>query len=86
MAATSGRGFAVPPPPVPGPLYPILIDGVGCCPPEDVGGPCGYSDFIDTVADPNHERHDELTDWIGGTFDPLAPNIDERAKAVDALA
>jgi hypothetical protein len=71
---------------VPGLPYPILIDGTGACPPEDVGGPWGYSDFIDALADPNHERHAELKEWIGDTFDPLAFNIDERAKAVDALA
>ncbi len=49
--------------------------------PEDVGGPWGYRDFIDALADPNHERHAELKEWIGDTFDPLAFNIDERAKA-----
>ncbi len=71
---------------VPGLPYPILIDGTGACPPEDVGGPWGYSDFIDALADPNHQRHAELKEWIGGNFDPFAFNIDEHAKAVDALA
>lgn len=71
---------------VPGLPYPILIDGTGACPPEDVGGPWGYSDFIDALADPNHQRHAELKEWIGGNFDPFAFNIDEHAKAIDALA
>jgi hypothetical protein len=71
---------------VPGMPYPILIDGAGACPPEDVGGPWGYSDLIDAITDPNHERHAELTEWIGGTFNPLAFNVDDHAKAVDALA
>ena len=71
---------------VPGMPYPILIDGAGACPPEDVGGPWGYGDFIDAINDPNHERHAEMTEWIGGTFNPRAFNIDDHAKAVDALA
>ena len=71
---------------VPGLPYPLLIDGTGACPPEDVGGPWGYSDLIDALADPNHQRHAELKEWIGGNFDTFAFNIDEHAKAVDALA
>jgi hypothetical protein len=71
---------------VPGLPYPILIDGAGACPPEDVGGPWGYCDFIDALADPNHERHDELKEWIGGTFDPLAFDVGKHARAVDTLA
>jgi hypothetical protein len=71
---------------VPGLPYPILIDGTGACPPEDVGGPWGYSDLIDALADPNHQRHAELKGWIGGHFDPVAFDSDEHAKAVDALA
>ena len=71
---------------VPGLLYPMLIDGAGRCPPEDVGGPWGYGNFIDAVADPDHERHAELTEWIGGAFDPGAFDIDAHARAVDAYA
>lgn len=71
---------------VPGMLYPVLIDGTGRCPPEDVGGPSGYSEFIEALADPSHERHAELAEWTGGSFDPLAADIDARARAVDALA
>jgi hypothetical protein len=55
---------------VPGPPDPILIDGTGACPPEDVGGPWGYGDFINALADPKHERHAELKEWIGETFNP----------------
>ena len=71
---------------VPGVLYPILIDGTGRCPPEDVGGPWGYSEFIEALADPNHQRHVELAQWMGATFDPLAPDIEGHAQAVNALA
>jgi hypothetical protein len=66
--------------------YPILLNATGRCPPEDVGGPWGYNDLLEALADPSHERHDELTEWIGGSFDPLACKVDELAKAVDTLA
>jgi hypothetical protein len=71
---------------MPGLPYPILLDATGRCPPEDVGGPWGYNDLLEALADPSHERHDELTEWIGGSFDPLACKVDELAKAVDTLA
>ena len=50
--------------------YPRLIAAKGRCPPEDVGGPWGYADYIEAIADPTHDRHDELIDWRGPGFDP----------------
>jgi hypothetical protein len=29
----------------------------------------GYYEFLDAIADPKHEQHDDLVDWTGG-FDP----------------
>lgn len=71
---------------VPGLSYPILIDATGRCPPEDVGGPPGYSDLLEILADPRHERYTEMMEWIGGTFDPRSMKIEDHAKAVDELA
>jgi hypothetical protein len=71
---------------VPGLLHPVLIDGTGRCPPEDVGGPWAYREFVEALADPNHERHTELTQWMGEGFDPLAADIAGHARAVDILA
>ncbi|MCW1413036.1 plasmid pRiA4b ORF-3 family protein [Rhizobium sp. 1AS11] len=40
------------------------------CPPEDIGGPWGYREFIEALADPDHERHEELIEgWGGNQFD-----------------
>jgi hypothetical protein len=50
--------------------YPVCLDGSRACPPEDVGGPYGYEEFLEAIADPKHERHAELLQWIGGKFDP----------------
>ena len=71
---------------VPGLAYPILIDAVGRCPPEDVGGPPGYDEFLDALADPAHERHAEMKDWVGEAFGPTAANIEALSADVAALA
>ena len=39
---------------LPGIAYPRLIEATGRCPPEDVGGPSGYHEFLDAIAHPNH--------------------------------
>lgn len=44
---------------------PMLIEATGRCPPEDVGGPWGYQEFREALADPSHERHAELAEWWG---------------------
>src|SRR6516162_3985581 len=38
--------------PKPGMLYPSLIEAKGHCPPEDVGGPWGYSELLEALDDP----------------------------------
>jgi hypothetical protein len=60
--------------------YPILVAAKGACPPEDCGGPWGYADLKQVLADPNHEQHQEMLDWLGldnsATFDPNATATD----------
>ena len=53
-------------------VYPLCLAGQRACPPEDCGGPWGYDEFLQAIADPDHERHDELTEWYGEGFDPEA--------------
>ena len=50
--------------------YPRCVAGARACPPEDVGGPPGYEDFIAAVTDRDHEQHDDMLQWVGGSFDP----------------
>jgi hypothetical protein len=45
------------------------LHGENACPPDDVGGPGGYEDFLEALADPAHEEHDDYLQWIGGSFD-----------------
>lgn len=74
-------------PAVPGVLYPRLVDAIGRCPPEDVGGVPGYDELLAALADPKHERHAEFTEWIGpGAFDPHDVDLEALASDVQALA
>lgn len=58
--------------PVAGVVYPRVTAGRRSCPPEDCGGPWGYAELLEVIADPSHERHAELADWLGEGFDPEA--------------
>ena len=66
--------------------YPVLIEAKGACPPEDVGGPPGYKEYLEAMADPDHERHDELVQWRGPDFDPDDPHTARINAALVALA
>ena len=72
--------------PVPGLTYPFLIEAKGRCPPEDVGGPPGYSEFLEAIRDPEHERHDECKTWIGKVFDPTVVDANTIAEQLADLA
>ena len=70
----------------PNATYPILIEAIGRCPPEDVGGPPGYEEFLEAIADPEHERHAEMHDWCGEDFDPLTVDASQISQALRKLA
>ena len=61
--------------------YPRCVDGERACPPEDVGGVWGYREYLEALADPNHERHDELLEW-GSPFDPNEFDAAERTQVM----
>ena len=63
----------------------LCVGGANACPPEDVGGPYSYPEFLAAIADPGHPDHDEMLEWIGGSFDPVVVNydaIDQRLHAI----
>ncbi|MCX5873055.1 MAG: plasmid pRiA4b ORF-3 family protein [Deltaproteobacteria bacterium] len=49
--------------------YPICLKGKHSCPPEDCGGPWGYSELLDALSDPYHPDYEESMEWVGGDFD-----------------
>jgi hypothetical protein len=72
--------------PVAGITYPRLIEATSRCPPEDVGGPWGYREFLDAITNPDHGEHAQQLEWIGGPFDPAVVDLHALAKTVDSLA
>lgn len=54
---------------------PVVLGGARACPPEDCGGPWGYAELLEAIADPDHEQHDELIGWVGAGFDPDAFDV-----------
>jgi hypothetical protein len=46
------------------------LAGANACPPDDVGGPYGYADFLKAIANPKHKEHKRYLRWCGGAFDP----------------
>lgn len=59
-----------------GATYPRCTAGEHACPPEDCGGPWGYSEMLETLSEPAHENYRELLEWLGGEFDPEAFDLD----------
>ena len=55
---------------------PVCIDGNLACPPEDCGGIPGFYELVDALADPGHEQHEELREWVGEDYDPQAFSVD----------
>jgi hypothetical protein len=53
-----------------GVAYPRCIGGKRACPPEDCGGIGGYTEFLEAFGDPANELHEDMLDWVGGSFDP----------------
>jgi len=69
-----------------GVLYPRLIEASGRCPPEDVGGPWGYAEFVQAINNPKHKRYRELKEWFEDDFDPEQVDTKALAKHVAGLA
>ena len=45
--------------------YPICLEGERACPPEDVGGPWGYAEYLLAISDRKHELHEDYMEWRG---------------------
>ena len=54
---------------------PQCTGGARAGPPEDCGGPPGFEMFLEAIADPRHEEHGAMLEWIGEQFDPEAFDV-----------
>lgn len=64
----------------------VCTGGARACPPEDCGGPYGYANLLEVLADPKHEEYAEMKEWVGGGFDPEKFNIAAVNKQLAALS
>jgi len=46
------------------------LEGERSCPPEDVGSPSGYMEYLEALKDPSHPDHQQMVEWRGPSFDP----------------
>ena len=57
-----------------------MPEGERACPPEDVGGVPGYARFLEALQDKEHDEHEQMREWIGGSFDPENFDAGEATK------
>ena len=50
---------------------PGCVGGVGPCPPEDCGGPHGYTELRQSLADARHPEHESMGAWVGDRLRPF---------------
>lgn len=51
-------------------LIPICIGGERSGPPEDIGGPFFYQEFLESLKTPGRSKFDEIIEWLPEGFDP----------------
>ena len=70
----------------PGVKYPRAVAGRRAGPPEDCGGIWGYRELCETLANPEHEEHASMLEWLGldsaADFDPAAFDLDAVNEAL----
>jgi hypothetical protein len=69
------------PPKEKGKKYPLCVEGKRACPPEDIGGPAAYKEYVAVLANPKHEWHEEFT-RLHGPYDPVAFDAAKATKAM----
>lgn len=67
--------------------YPVFLGGERAAPPEDVGGPPGFMDFLEAISKRSHPQHKDMVRWHGGPFHPTEfgeAEITERVRKIAA--
>jgi hypothetical protein len=64
---------------------PLCLGGRRHRPPEDCGGPPGYTEFLRAIRDPRHAEHEAMLERVGGAFDAEAFDIAAVNRALVGL-
>jgi hypothetical protein len=48
-------------------VRPLCVSGERHCPPEDVGGPPGYEQFLEAIFERRHKEYEHSVRWVGGS-------------------
>ncbi len=64
-----------------GAKYPSVVAGKRACPPEDCGGAGGYGRMLEILGNNKHPEHEEMVEWVGGSFDSEAFDRNELNRA-----
>lgn len=73
--------------PVPGEKYPSVIAGANAAPPEDSGGPGGYSAILEAMGKKKKtEEEREALEWLGRGFSPKYFSLEKCSKRLAKYA
>jgi hypothetical protein len=64
---------------------PLCTSAKGTCPPEDIGGPWGYADFLANINDPKSDEGAELREWMGIGPDEKYNTDDASPEVINAM-
>lgn len=66
--------------------FALCLAGENACPPEDSGGPGGFEYFLEVLADPRRDEHENYVRWNeGDTFDRAAFDLIEVNAALQKV-
>jgi hypothetical protein len=65
--------------------HPVCLAGANACPPDDCGGIPGYYNLLQILADPKHDEHESMMEWIGGKWDAGHFDVDEVNAALKRI-
>lgn len=73
------------PTPQPGVTYPQCLEGEHACPPEDVCGIHGFSEYLEAIADSSHERLSKSRDVMSQDHSLRCSRPCEQVRIFDSL-
>ena len=69
-----------------GVIYHRLTKGKSACPPEDCGGPWGYTELRDALNNPKHPKYEDMREWMNmeedEVFDPKTFDLVEHQEGM----